>query len=193
MTEWHRSVPHPEALYFHIAQDALRVAQANRGRQDDQGVFTLKEAVTTVYVFSLLCLEAFINQEFQHAFGVGKSSRRKARPTSLIEKWLHLPLYLGEPISFDKATEPYRSFVKLAQLRTRLVHFNPSDERGDYWGNVVGDVAFAEQCFGCLNEMIRHLNRLTNGPRCRPFSMAHGTSRRFRGTRRCLSKLEGPR
>ena len=53
--------PHPEALYYHTAGDTLEAAKA------ESDPFKKTELVSTCMVFSALCLEAYINQEF-HTF-----------------------------------------------------------------------------------------------------------------------------
>ena len=50
--------PHPEALYYHIAGDALEMAKT----ENEQ--FRKAELITPCMVFSALCLEAYINQAF---------------------------------------------------------------------------------------------------------------------------------
>ena len=81
--------PHPEALYFHIARKALDQIE------NETDEFQRAERVGTAIVFSVLTLEAFINQQF----GLNSELRQvieDEKGFSLKAKWSLLPLLLGE-------------------------------------------------------------------------------------------------
>src|SRR2546425_1604549 len=118
--------PHPEPLTYPFALNALHSAPPEADE------FRRKQLIATTLVFAALCLEAFINQEYA----------RHSETTKIIEddqslgletKWLMLPLLLGQPATFDKATGPFQVFHNLVNTRNqRLVHFKPprrSEER----------------------------------------------------------------
>lgn len=152
--------PHPEALYYHIASDAALASQ----HESDE--FRRKQFGATALVFSALCLEVFINQEYTRL-----SVHHQGRP-SLRSKWLKFPRLLGATESFDETREPFATFLDLIHARNeRLVHFKPEGEarlEGDatseeYFGDLVGNPAIAARYFGCVAEMIHELHRLTEG------------------------------
>lgn len=157
--------PHPESLYYHIAFDAVRSART----EPDE--FRKKQLIATALVFSALCLEAFINQEFS-------SHRETAKVIEdddhlrLESKWLMLPLLLGSKETFEKGKDPYQTFHRLVSIRNqRLVHFKPNKERRlseqeyarEYFGELVGSTDQADKYVRCVADMIRELNRLTLG------------------------------
>jgi hypothetical protein len=111
--------PHPDALYFHIANGALTSAKAEKDE------LRLQQHVATAFVFSALCLEAFINQELARHSETSKILEEDDR-LRLDLKWLLLPLLLGARGTFNTGTEPYQTFSQLLSLRNqRLVHFKP--------------------------------------------------------------------
>jgi hypothetical protein len=147
--------PHPEALYYHTAATASQAAEYE-GEE-----FRRKQLVATAMVFSALCLEAFINQEYDWA------ERRPLR-----RRWLDLPGLLGAPSTFTETSDPFRTFAHLVETRNnRLVHFHPTGETHvssttpdrRYFGDLVGDVELCRRYVGCIGEMIRELHRLTGG------------------------------
>jgi hypothetical protein len=151
--------PHPEALYYHIAADSTA---AGATEQDE---FKRKQFGAIAIVFAALCLEAFINQEYE------RLHLELGARTSLRTKWLSLPRRLGLT-SFDEKSEPFSSFEELIAIRNeRLVHFKPGPEtrlEGSgyeelYFGDLVGDPAVAAKYFECCGNMIRELNRITDG------------------------------
>ncbi len=161
--------PHPEALYYHIAKNALNTAMQldSTGR----GEFLKAQQIATVLVFTSLCFESFINQEF-HKHSETIKVIENDYSLSLETKWLILPLLLGASATFDKGKEPFQSFEVLAKIRNqRLVHFKPKKEtrelgkeyKDEYFGDLLKNVSLAERYFKCANEMIRKLNELTNG------------------------------
>jgi hypothetical protein len=146
--------PHPEALYYHIAADALRAAE------NEPDEFERKKLITTAMVFSALCLEAFVNQ--QHEW--------KSKNVPLIEKWRQVSRLLGAPKSFAEDEEPFRTFVDLIGTRNqRLVHFKPVGEtqytglrpNRRYFGELVSDLDLARSYVNCVPAMIEQLHRLT--------------------------------
>lgn len=157
--------PHPDALYFHIANDALVSAHAE---SDD---LKIQQYVATSLVFSALCLEAYVNQEFCRHAETEKVIAADDR-LSLQSKWLMLPLLLGATRTFDKGAEPCQTFLELLALRnTRLVHFKPQKESlqaiqasksKKYLVDLLRDVSCAEKYHRCISEMICELHRLTN-------------------------------
>ena len=157
--------PHPEVLYYHIVKDSIELAKIEKDN------FKRIQAITTSLVFSALCLEAFINQEYSKAF-TGKDLKKK-ESWSIKNKWLELPRSLGSPESFKTDDEPFTTFKDIIYTRNnRLVHFKPWDEKWssgkspkekEYWGNLVGDIRCAERYLKCVEEMIQELNRLTHG------------------------------
>jgi hypothetical protein len=151
--------PHPEALYYHVAQSAVKAAK-NEGDE-----FRRKQAVVTAMVFSALCLEAFINQEYASHTEIVLPPRELDR-FPLRGKWSRLPGLLGSTGTFDEAVEPFRTFQDLVRTRNqRLVHFKPTEDlrRDPYFGDLVNDVSRAEAYVTCMGDMIRELNRLTSG------------------------------
>ncbi len=151
--------PHPEALYYHVAQNAVKAA---RGEADE---FRRKQAVATAMVFSALCLEAFINQEYMIHPEICKVLEDGDR-LPLSTKWLLLPLLLGAEATFNKGASPFQTFQELVWNRNqRLVHFKPQQEMHQkiYFGDLVNDVTRAELYANCVGDMIRELNRISSG------------------------------
>ena len=157
--------PHPEALYYHIAGDACAAGLM----ETDE--FKRKQLAATAMVFSALCLEVFINQEFA-AFPETSKLLDEDDRLPLETKWLLLPMLLGSVGTFDKSQEPFQTFRELLRTRNqRLVHFKPAKETGGgafdrkhgYFGDLVNNVALAKRFCACIGEMIRELNRLTAG------------------------------
>ena len=109
---------HAEALYYHIAGDAIGCAQ----KESDE--FRWAQYVCTSMVFSALTLEAYINQQYA-------SCPETTKLVDLLKldiraKWRMLPLLLGGPETFDSGTMPYQAFHELVCLRNQvLVHFKP--------------------------------------------------------------------
>jgi hypothetical protein len=191
-----RTQPYPEILYYHIASDALESAKIDYknmeqaqaesekleranvepiGEEPAPGVpwFKMIEHVTTSMVFSALCLEAFINQEYEEHLKNHELFNDLER-LSLEAKWRFLPLLLGSSETFNTGTEPYQTFDDLIFTRNqRFVHFKPdmegqpprhsSKKRKEYWGKLVGDITLAEKYLKCVGQMIQELHRLTNG------------------------------
>lgn len=157
--------PHPESLYYHIALDTLTAAKS----ETDE--FRTKQLVCTSLVFSALCLEAFINQQFAEHSGTANILEDDDH-LPLETKWLMLPLLLGASETFNKGKQPYQTFRELISLRNhRLVHFKPAKEtrisgenyKKEYFGEVIGSLNMADKYVVCVAEMIRELSRLTNG------------------------------
>jgi len=157
--------PHAEALYYHIAKDSLEVAK------NEEDLFKRKQAVTTSFVFSALCLEAFINQQYaKHVSSndlIDEFERKR-----LEEKWLKLPSELGATSEFEKGEYPFQVFKELVKTRNhRLVHFKPHKEtqitgniyKDEYFGELVGNIGLAETYLQCVKDMIIKLNVLTKG------------------------------
>ncbi len=157
--------PHPEALYYHVALNALHSART----ETDE--FRRKQLIATTLVFSALCLEAFINQEYAR-HSETKKIIEEGQSLGLETKWLMFPLLLGQPTTFDKAAGPFQVFHNLINIRNqRLVHFKPPKETQlvgeqypkQYFGDLLNDLSLAEQCLSCAGHMIRELNRLAGG------------------------------
>jgi hypothetical protein len=162
--------PHPEALYYFIAYDAVQSAKV----EGDE--FRRKQLITTALVFCALCLETFINQEYVAHDETAKIIEDDEH-LSLESKWLMLPLLLGASHTFDKRRKPYQSFRSLVITRNqRLVHFKPLKEtrrtggtsRREYFGDLVNNLALAEQYLNSLGDMIYELRRLTKGKTSEP-------------------------
>lgn len=162
--------PHPEALYYHIAQDML---DAEKAEQDE---FNKRQFIATSLVFSALCLETFINQEYV-AHGETRKILEDRDKLPLETKWLMLPLLLESPETFNKGSEPFQTFRDLIQTRNnRLVHFKPLQEgdlhggqaRGEYFSDLVGNVALAQKYVECIGKMIKKLAELTKGKTSEP-------------------------
>ncbi|HHT9117577.1 MAG TPA: hypothetical protein ACFYD1_03010, partial [Candidatus Hypogeohydataceae bacterium YC38] len=85
--------PYPEVLYYHVAQDALKIARSETA-QDDKSEFRRKQACVTAMVFSALCLEVFINQEYEEHPEISEILEDDDR-IPLTIKWFLLPLLLG--------------------------------------------------------------------------------------------------
>jgi hypothetical protein len=114
--------PHPEALYYHTAGDALDAAKA------ESDPFRKAELVSTCMVFSALCLEAYINQAF-HNFTETRKVMEHSDRMPLESKWLMLPLLMGASKTFDTGGPPYQTFNELVKTRNnRLVHFKLRSE-----------------------------------------------------------------
>jgi hypothetical protein len=178
--------PCPEAVYYAIAKDALAKdalakAESLAAATSDDASFERTKAVTTAMVFSALCLEAFINQEY-FARPETKKILKKAEQ-SFESKWLELPHLLGSHATFDKSAMPYLAFHELVLTRNRrLVHFKPDKEQrleGDvekieqqYLGDLMQDFKTAERFVGCVEGMMRELARLTSGKTSIPLFLA---------------------
>lgn len=156
--------PHPEALYYSIAQDALASAKNEKDK------FKRKQLITSTLIFSALCFEVFINQEYA-AHSETKKIDEDER-LSLETKWLMLPLLLGSAKTFDKGTYPYQTFIDIIRTRNnRLVHFKPKKEielsgqllSQEYFGDLISNVELAIKYFQCIGDMIKELNKLTCG------------------------------
>jgi hypothetical protein len=188
--------PYPEILYYHIARDALdsakidykdmKQAQAEYEKLELANIepiteepapevpwFKMIEHVTTSMVFSALCLETFINQEYEEHLKDHEIFNDLER-LSLQAKWRLLPFLLGSLETFNTGAEPYQTFDDMIFTRNqRFVHFKPDKERQpprrsskkhkEYWGNLVTNIVLAEKYLGCVGEMIQELHRLTNG------------------------------
>lgn len=157
--------PHPEALYYHIALDAVTKADLTHDE------FERKQHVASGLVFAALCLEAFINQQYA-ANAQTKKIFEENDKIPLELKWLMLPLLLRSASTFEKGSEPFQTFHSVVQTRNqRLVHFKPHREtqetdqecKSQYFGDLLMDVAYAKSCVDCIAKMIHELNRLTDG------------------------------
>jgi hypothetical protein len=191
-----RTHPYPEILYYHIALDALEFAKidyknmkqaqaeyeklelSNAEPTTDEPApevpwFKMLEHVATSMVFSALCLETFINQEYEQHLK-NHEIFNDLDKLSLEGKWRLLPLLLGSSETFNKGAEPYQTFDDMIFTRNhRLVHFKPnlegqpprhtSKKRTEYWGRLVTNIALAEKYLECVRQMILELHRLTNG------------------------------
>ena len=147
--------PHPDALYYHIAANAVQTA-AGEAR-----VFQRKQAVTVAMVFAVLCLEAYVNKQ-----------KTWDENVSLVKKWRQIPSKLGAEEGFRENEEPFHTFKDLVHTRNhRLVHFKPKGETHfigmepdrRYFGDLIADVGLAQQYVECVRAMIVELNRLTAG------------------------------
>lgn len=159
-----QSGPHAEALYYSIAQSSLNAAR----NQTD--AFAKRDHIVIAIIFSALCLEAFINQEFVAHLSAETADR--SEQISLETKWHILPLLLGASVTFCKGSEPFQTFNELVKSRnSRLVHFKPAQEKkrtndspkSAQWSDLVGNLGLAEKYVACVQAMIQELNRLTNG------------------------------
>ncbi|MHC4197355.1 MAG: hypothetical protein ACYSRP_05510 [Planctomycetota bacterium] len=159
--------PQADSLYYNIASDALPKAR------NETNSFQKAQSVVTAMVFSALCLEAFINQEYarlpEASHSVGCDDRRP-----LEKKWLQLPQLLGAKETFDEEGEPFQTFKELVRDRnSRLVHFKYCKEaystndtnRKDRltYDGLVTDVARAERYVECIEKMIDRLSGMTSG------------------------------
>lgn len=157
--------PHPEALYYQIALDAVTKADLTHDE------FERKQHVASGLVFAALCLEAFINQQY-----VANAQTRKIFEENdkipLELKWLRLPLLLKSASTFEKGSEPFQTFQSIVRTRNqKLVHFKPHREtretdkeyKSQYFGDLLMDVAYAKSCVDCIAKMIHELNSLTEG------------------------------
>lgn len=152
---------HAEALYYHIAGDAIGCAK----RESDE--FGIAQYVCTAMVFSALTLEAYINQQYASHPETKKLDLRKLE---VREKWKMLPLLLGSKTTFDTGAPPFQKFNNLINLRNEaLVHFNPigkaqqSGSGRKRFSTIVKDLGNAKLYFACIRDMIEHLYKLTSG------------------------------
>jgi hypothetical protein len=154
---------HPEALYYHIASDAINCAVQERDE------FRLAQYVCTSMVFSALTLESYINQQFAAHV---QTTQLNLRKLDIKNKWLKLPMLLGGDKTFDRGSEPFRTFEQLVFLRNEvLMHFKPGlslDAESDKptkrpFADVVKDLAKAQLYFQCIPVMINTLRELTGG------------------------------
>src|SRR3990167_4401998 len=114
--------PQADSLYYHIAKNALEKAQK------DTNNFEKAQSVVTAMVFSSLCLEAFINQEYE-THTETKEIFEDVERLSLETKWLLLPRLLGTGRTFDTGAEPFQTFKELIKVRNQqLVHFKYDKE-----------------------------------------------------------------
>jgi hypothetical protein len=149
---------HAEALYYHIAGDAIEAA----AKETDE--FRLAEHVCTAMVFSALTLEAYINQQYaSHK----ETAKLDLKSFEVREKWKMLPLLLGQPQTFDTGASPYQTFSELITLRNNsLVHFKPGwppSSATSQFSTLVKDLDRARRYHSCIGDMIRTLNKLTGG------------------------------
>jgi hypothetical protein len=149
---------HAEALYYHIAGDAIESA----AKETDE--FRLAEHVCTAIVFSALTLEAYINQEYAtHT----ETETLDVERMALREKWRSLPLRLGQPQTFNERASPYETFSELITLRNKvLVHFKPGSPPSSakqQFSALVKDLDRAKRYRSCIGDLIRTLNKLTGG------------------------------
>lgn len=140
--------PHPESLYFHIAKGALEEAFS----ETDE--FKIAQQIATSLVFSSLCLESFITQQYMKH----EQTKKIIEDDDVIKlesKWLMLPLLLGQKNTFEKDRSPFQDFHSLVNTRNqRLVHFKPHKETREsdkdyskpYFGELVKDVSYGKQC-----------------------------------------------
>lgn len=163
--------PRPDSLYYHVARDALEAAKIkNIENQDDK--FYCREQIVTSMVFSALCLETFINLEYDSHEET--TEIKDADRIPLETKWFILPLLLGAKKTFKRNEPPYQTFKELITTRNnRLVHFKPQKESKSkkgyhqnkskgYFIDLVDSLELAEKFFECVGLMIKELNTLTN-------------------------------
>jgi hypothetical protein len=160
---------HAEALYYHIAGDAIESAV----KETDE--FRLAEFVCTAMVFSAFTLEAYINQQYaSHE----ETAKLDLRNIEVREKWKMLPLLLGQPQTFDVGVSPYQTFSELITLRNNaLVHFKPVLPPGSArqpFSTLVKDLERATRYHACIGDMIRTLNKLTGGRTAVPEGFLNG-------------------
>jgi hypothetical protein len=156
---------HAETLYYHIAGDALKHAQATAKKGNDE--FRLAQYVCASMVFSALTLEAYVNQEYaSHT----QTKTLDIKKPNTVQKWIRLPRLLGGAETFNKREPPFKTFNELIKLRNDLfVHFRGGpigkilDEQGEIFAQVVKDVTRAETYFHCIDAMISKLNELSLG------------------------------
>src|SRR2546429_4289807 len=87
--------------------------------------FKMIQHVTTSMVFSALCLETFINQEYEEHLKDHELFEDLER-LSLEAKWRLLPLLLGSSETFYTGAEPYQTFDDMIFARNQpFVHFKP--------------------------------------------------------------------
>jgi hypothetical protein len=152
---------HAEALYYHIAGDAIECAE----RESDE--FRLAQYVCASMVFSALTLEAYINQQYQSR---PETQKLALRSMEVRLKWQMLPLLLGSKETFVLGAMPFQTSHSLITLRDALVHFKPRgkiSKRGggkpdEIFSVVVKDVAGARAYFACIPAMIHKLAELTS-------------------------------
>jgi hypothetical protein len=156
--------PHPEALYFHIARNALDSIE------NETDEFRLSQRIGTAIVFSALTLEAFINQEF----GLHAETRKifeNEKGIPLRTKWLLLPLLLQSTKTFETGKTPFQNFSELVTIRNTIFHFNPSatvdwlNRRPNQrlFSDLVKDINLSKSYFQVVEEMITKLHQLTGG------------------------------
>lgn len=156
---------HAEALYYHIAGDALK--QAAKGGKKGKDEFCLAQYVCASMIFSALTLEAYINQEYtSHR----ETAKIDVKQFDVSNKWIMLPLLLGGSKTFKKGECPFQTFDGLISLRNNLlVHFKggPVGKTTDKqtrqpFSAVVKDFERARIYFNCIAAMIKKLNELTS-------------------------------
>lgn len=163
--------PRPEVLYYHVARDALETAESETA-QDDKSTFRRNKACVTAIVFSALCLEAFINQEYEKHTETKEISEDVER-LPLETKWLLLPRLLGAGRTFDIGGPPFQTFKELIKVRNhRLVHFKPRGEthrtpregsrKEPFWGDFAGKTEYAKKYVKCVEDMVNELNKITS-------------------------------
>jgi hypothetical protein len=148
---------HAEALYYHIASDAIASAE----REPEE--FSLAQYVSTSMMFSAFTLEAYINQEYKSHAEVAKLDSGKL---NVRLKWGMLPLLLGSKKTFDRGATPFQIFDELIRRRDALVHFKPytgGSDQPERFSVMVKDVGRAKTYFSCIPAMIRELHKLTSG------------------------------
>jgi hypothetical protein len=154
-----------EALYYHIAGDALK--QAAKAGKKGKDEFCLAQYVCASMIFSALTLEAYINQEYtSHR----ETAKIDVKQLDVSNKWVMLPLLLGGSKTFKKGEPPFQTFDELISSRNNLlVHFKggPVGKTTDKqtrqpFSAVVKDFERAKVYFNCIAAMIKKLNELTS-------------------------------
>lgn len=153
-----------EALYYHVARDALEAGQeAER--------FERAQSFAICMVFSVLCLEAYINRQLG-ASSLPDSEPGWERELRHKQKWLTCPHVYGADQTFDRGALPFQDFSRLIRLRNRrLVHFKPGEEMwvdgqgspSTSFRDVVLDERLAARSFDSVRGMIHRLHELTDG------------------------------
>jgi hypothetical protein len=151
------SRPHPDALFYHVARNAL--SEARSIAQNPKAEFRLAQVVASVYVFSALTLETFINAEYDRLKETRGLSVNESENTQT--RWYQLPGRLGCP-GFSRTAEPVLSFERLMEIRNKvLAHYAPEIERALDFYRIIKDADLASKMFDTVHAMIAELNRLT--------------------------------
>lgn len=165
---------HVEPLFYRRASRCLEetkkiVEARTRGTPEAISFVDEVEASAACIVFSVLCLEAYVN------FLAGEYCKHvwpNPDRVNLHTKWFFIPHVLGSRDCFDLNNPPYANFVEVIKWRNLIVHYEhrfkkpqPINEK-DHASKVysVCNLRNAQTAFETTASMIRRLSEKTSIP-----------------------------